>query len=115
MWLVLAKLQGLYERDEERADHSTVDEFVGVLIVVTLGTWFFQALTWGTGLASPQLGRLVVFWLLAIALSRRCGRSPGASAGARRPTRCEQSSWARARSVSSSLARSASIPSMGSI
>ena len=26
MWLVLAKLQGLYERDEERADHSTADE-----------------------------------------------------------------------------------------
>ena len=42
MWLMLAKLQGLYERDEERADHSTVDEFVGVLIVVTLGTWFFR-------------------------------------------------------------------------
>jgi exopolysaccharide biosynthesis polyprenyl glycosylphosphotransferase len=68
MWLVLAKLNGLYERDEERADHSTVDEIVGVLIMVTLGTWFFQALTWMTNLASPQLGRLVVFWLLAIAL-----------------------------------------------
>jgi exopolysaccharide biosynthesis polyprenyl glycosylphosphotransferase len=66
MWLLLAKLNGLYERDEERADHSTVDEFVGVLIMVTLGTWFFQALTWMTNLASPQLGRLVVFWLLAI-------------------------------------------------
>ena len=32
MWLVLAKLQGLYERDEERADHSTVDEIAGVLV-----------------------------------------------------------------------------------
>jgi exopolysaccharide biosynthesis polyprenyl glycosylphosphotransferase len=68
MWLMLAKLQGLYERDEERADHSTVDEFVGVLIMVTLGTWFFQSLSWITGTASPQLGRLVAFWLLAIGL-----------------------------------------------
>jgi exopolysaccharide biosynthesis polyprenyl glycosylphosphotransferase len=68
MWLLLAKLQGLYERDEERADHSTVDEFAGVLVLVTLGTWFFQALSWMTGLASPQLGRLVAFWLLAIGL-----------------------------------------------
>ena len=68
MWLLLAKLQGLYERDEERADHSTVDEFTGVLLVVTLGTWLFQALSWMTGLASPQLGRLVGFWLLAIGL-----------------------------------------------
>jgi exopolysaccharide biosynthesis polyprenyl glycosylphosphotransferase len=67
MWLALSKLQGLYERDEERADHSTVDEFAGVLIIVTLGTWFFQALSWMTGLASPQLGRLVAFWLMAIA------------------------------------------------
>ena len=66
MWLALAKLQGLYERDEERADHSTVDEFAGVLVIVTIGTWFFQALSWMTGLASPQLGRLVAFWLLAI-------------------------------------------------
>jgi exopolysaccharide biosynthesis polyprenyl glycosylphosphotransferase len=66
MWLLLAKLQGLYERDEERADHSTIDEFAGVLIIVTLGTWFFQALSWMTGLASPQLGRLVAFWVLAI-------------------------------------------------
>ena len=68
MWLALAKLQGLYERDEERADHSTVDEFAGALVIVTLGTWLFQALSWISGLASPQFGRLVAFWLLAIGL-----------------------------------------------
>ena len=68
MWLLLAKLQGLYERDEERTDHSTIDEIAGVLVIVTLGTWFFQALSWMTGLASPQLGRLVAFWLLAVVL-----------------------------------------------
>ena len=62
------KAPGLYERDEERADHSTVDEFAGVLVIVTLGTWLFQALSWMTGLASPQLGRLVAFWVLAIGL-----------------------------------------------
>lgn len=67
MWWLLAKLQGLYERDEERADHSTVDELAGVLVIVTLGTWFLTALSWATGLASPQMGRLVVFWLIAIA------------------------------------------------
>ena len=68
MWLLLAKLQGLYESDEERTDHSTIDEIAGVAGIVTLGTWVFQALTWVTGLASPQLGRLVAFWLLAIVL-----------------------------------------------
>jgi exopolysaccharide biosynthesis polyprenyl glycosylphosphotransferase len=68
MWLLLAKLDGLYERDEERTDHSTIDEIAGVLVIVTLGTWLFQALSWMTGLASPQLGRLVAFWLLAVVL-----------------------------------------------
>ena len=87
MWLMLAKLHGLYERDEERADHSTVDEIAGVLVIVTLGTWFFEALSWVTGLASPQLGRLVAFWLLAIgfvtaarAVARSLTRRSGAYA-----------------------------------
>ena len=26
LWILMAKLYGLYDRDEERADHSTVDE-----------------------------------------------------------------------------------------
>src|SRR6266496_2548005 len=28
-WVVAAKLSGLYDHDEERADHSTVDELAG--------------------------------------------------------------------------------------
>ena len=29
-WVLVAKLYGLYDKDEERADHSTVDDLVGV-------------------------------------------------------------------------------------
>lgn len=34
--VVLAKVYGLYERDEERTDHSTVDDVVGVFHLVTV-------------------------------------------------------------------------------
>ena len=69
MWLLLAKLQGLYERDEERADHSTVDESVGVVLIVTLGTWLFQSLTWmRTGACVPTAS--------AVWSSSGCSQSP---------------------------------------
>ena len=67
-WVLLARVYGLYDRDEERTDHSTVDDVVGVVQVVTLGTWSFLVLTHLAGLPYPNLGRLVVFWFLAIVL-----------------------------------------------
>ena len=39
LWIVLTKLYGLYERDEERTDHTTVDDVVGVFHLVTVGAW----------------------------------------------------------------------------
>ena len=68
LWILLARVYGLYDRDEERTDHSTVDDVVGVVQVVTLGTWSFLVLTHVTGLPYPNLARLMVFWLLAILL-----------------------------------------------
>jgi exopolysaccharide biosynthesis polyprenyl glycosylphosphotransferase len=65
-WLVLIKLHGLYDRDEERADHTTVDDLVGVLHVVTLGTWLFLLGSWATGLADPRAAKLGLFWILAV-------------------------------------------------
>ena len=67
-WVVLAKLHGLYERDEERADHTTVDDVVGVFHLITVGAWLFFLGAWVTGLAAPQLTKLAVFWILAIVL-----------------------------------------------
>jgi exopolysaccharide biosynthesis polyprenyl glycosylphosphotransferase len=77
-WLVIAKIYGLYELDEERADHSTVDETVTVFHLVTVGVWLLLAVTWTTGLAKLDLIRLVAFWALAIAgiaLARTCARA----------------------------------------
>ncbi|MGH3103672.1 MAG: sugar transferase [Gaiellaceae bacterium] len=64
--VVLAKLYGLYERDEERADHSTVDDVVGVFHLVTVFVWvFFLAIT-ATDLADPSMRRLAAFWGFAV-------------------------------------------------
>jgi exopolysaccharide biosynthesis polyprenyl glycosylphosphotransferase len=68
LWVLLARIYGLYDRDEERTDHSTVDDVVGVFQVVTLGTWGFLVITNVLDLPHPNLGRLVVFWLLAVGL-----------------------------------------------
>ena len=38
-WVLLLRLEGLYDRDEERTDHSTVDDIVGVFRSVTIGVW----------------------------------------------------------------------------
>jgi exopolysaccharide biosynthesis polyprenyl glycosylphosphotransferase len=66
-WVVIAKLYGLYDRDDERANHSTADEFGGVFHMVTVCTWLVTAVTYVTGIANPSAQKLVVFWGVAIA------------------------------------------------
>ena len=46
VWVVAAKIYGLYDRDEERTDHSTVDDLVGVFHLVTVGVWLLYAGAW---------------------------------------------------------------------
>lgn len=78
VWVVMAKLYGLYDRDEERADHSTANEVAGVVHLVTIGTWAVLAVVYLTGFANLQLPRLLSFWLLAIVavpLTRSLARS----------------------------------------
>ena len=59
LWVVAAKLYGLYERDEENVDHSTIDELVGVFHLVTLGAWFYFVATWLVGVGNAHVPRLV--------------------------------------------------------
>jgi exopolysaccharide biosynthesis polyprenyl glycosylphosphotransferase len=67
-WIVVAKLYGLYERDEERTDHSTVDDMRDVFHMVTVGAWVLVVTAWLTGLARPDIVKLALFWAFAIAL-----------------------------------------------
>jgi exopolysaccharide biosynthesis polyprenyl glycosylphosphotransferase len=77
VWILLLHLEGLYDRDEERTDHSTVDDIVGVFRAVTIGVWVFAVFGVATHAVQPVLGRLGLFWLVAVALIptlRACGR-----------------------------------------
>jgi exopolysaccharide biosynthesis polyprenyl glycosylphosphotransferase len=66
LWVVVAKLYGLYDLDEERTDHSTTDDLVPVLHLVTVGSWLFFGVTSVTRTADTGLARLFGFWLFAI-------------------------------------------------
>ena len=68
VWIFVAKLYGLYDHDEERTDHTTFDDIVPVLHLVTLGSWLFFAGAWITGLAIPDIEKVAIFWGAAIML-----------------------------------------------
>jgi lipopolysaccharide/colanic/teichoic acid biosynthesis glycosyltransferase len=81
-WVVVAKLYGLYDRDEERTDHSTTDDFAGVFHMVTVCTWLFWALSRATAWFQPTASKLLIFWSAAV-IFVSVGRA-GARALARR-------------------------------
>jgi exopolysaccharide biosynthesis polyprenyl glycosylphosphotransferase len=66
LWVLIGVLSGLYGRDHQRTDHSTVDDLVGVFAVVTIGAWMFSAIAWLTRTVEPNPERMVSFWLMAI-------------------------------------------------
>jgi exopolysaccharide biosynthesis polyprenyl glycosylphosphotransferase len=66
-WVLVAKLYGLYDHDEERTDHSTTDDFSGVFHMVTVCTWVFWAGAYVTGVAHPTTPKLLIFWAAAVA------------------------------------------------
>jgi exopolysaccharide biosynthesis polyprenyl glycosylphosphotransferase len=66
LWLVLFRLHGLYDHDEERADHSTADEFFRVVQATTLATWIVAIGAVATDLLNPSFERLAVFWAFAV-------------------------------------------------
>ncbi len=68
VWIVAAHIYGLYDHDDERAYHSTVDELVSVFHLVTVGVFAFVALSWITGMTDPGQKKLGAFWLLTILL-----------------------------------------------
>ena len=67
LWVLIAQLSGLYGRDGQRADHSTVDDFAGIFAVITIGAWLFWAFASLTRLVRPDAPRMFAFWLMAIA------------------------------------------------
>jgi exopolysaccharide biosynthesis polyprenyl glycosylphosphotransferase len=88
-WLAVAKLFELYDRDEERTLHSTVDDLQAVFHLVTTGVWVFYVGTLVFRAPDPNLPKLAGFWALSIA-AITAGR-----AGARAVCRRRPSYWQR--------------------
>jgi exopolysaccharide biosynthesis polyprenyl glycosylphosphotransferase len=65
-WLLGAKVFGLYDRDEERAAHSTPDDLVRVFLLATVGAFLITHSVNLTRAADPDLTKVTVFWAVAI-------------------------------------------------
>jgi exopolysaccharide biosynthesis polyprenyl glycosylphosphotransferase len=66
LWVVLAKVYGLYDRDEERTEHTTADDLVGVLHLVTVGTWLTLVGLRAFGVNYPEVLEAAIFWVFAV-------------------------------------------------
>ena len=67
-WILVANLYGLYRNDEQRTDHSSADDLVGVFHLVTVGSWFIFLTGQVIGVVHPGVPRLIAFWVAAIVL-----------------------------------------------
>jgi exopolysaccharide biosynthesis polyprenyl glycosylphosphotransferase len=67
-WVLVARLHGLYHRDEEHADHCTTDDIVGVFHLVTIGAWLLLVGSRLAGWNRPGIVSMIVFWLFAICI-----------------------------------------------
>jgi exopolysaccharide biosynthesis polyprenyl glycosylphosphotransferase len=65
-WVIAAKCYGLYDKDEESADHSTVDDFSGVFHLVTVVSWLLYGGAFVSGIINPNIPKLLCFWALAV-------------------------------------------------
>ena len=66
VWLLVAKLQGLYRADHEHAEHSTADDIVKVFYLVTVGVWVLLVSSRLVGPTKPSIYALITFWAIAI-------------------------------------------------
>jgi exopolysaccharide biosynthesis polyprenyl glycosylphosphotransferase len=79
-FLVGAKLFGLYDRDEERADHSTSDDLLRVFLLFTVGVFLMTRLPALAGSVDPDLAKFTAFWALGIVVvtaAREAARAVG--------------------------------------
>jgi exopolysaccharide biosynthesis polyprenyl glycosylphosphotransferase len=66
IWILLARLYGLYDRDEQRTHHTTADDLAGVFHLVTVGAFVLVSSVSLTGFADPYFPKVLTFWAFAI-------------------------------------------------
>jgi exopolysaccharide biosynthesis polyprenyl glycosylphosphotransferase len=62
-WAALAKLYGLYERDEISIGRSTIDDLPDLLLLSSMASWLGLLFLHLTGIAHPRLSHAAAFWL----------------------------------------------------
>ncbi|MGZ8697906.1 MAG: sugar transferase [Gaiellaceae bacterium] len=67
-WIFLARLYRLYDHDEERTEHTTADDAVGVFHLVTVTTWALWMIGAATGAVHADATKTALFWGLALLL-----------------------------------------------
>jgi len=68
IWVIAGHLTHLYDRDGERAGHTTVDDLLGVFTVVTVGAWLFTSFAELMHVVESNTPRTTFFWGLSIVL-----------------------------------------------
>jgi exopolysaccharide biosynthesis polyprenyl glycosylphosphotransferase len=66
VWLVLAKIQGLYDRDHRALRHVTVDELPAIFIWATMGTSLLALVLARTPAGGISPTQAVAAWLIAL-------------------------------------------------
>lgn len=66
-WIVLAKLLGLYDRGEIRAEHSTIDELPSIIEMTAIGVLLFTGAVVATGITSLYTPGILLFFIFAAA------------------------------------------------
>ena len=67
-WALLAKLYRLYDRDEERTHHTTIDEAAGIFHLLTIGLCLMFGGEWLVRGATPGFAYILLVWGAGIVL-----------------------------------------------
>jgi len=67
LWVVAAGACGLYDQDDRRLGHSTLNDFVPLAQLLTAGTWCGLLVTWAAFRHDPIRGA-AIFWVTSIVL-----------------------------------------------
>ena len=65
VWVVGAKLFALYDDDEARADHTTLDDLPRIFLLVTIGAFVFALIV---GYTTHSMEQVLLFWAFGIVL-----------------------------------------------
>jgi exopolysaccharide biosynthesis polyprenyl glycosylphosphotransferase len=66
-WILVVTLNNLYSRNEERPEHSVVDDLGSIFNAVTAGVWLFVLVSWVALGSAVGIDGILVLWGLALA------------------------------------------------